>query len=659
MSKPFLIFSDDSALAESLRSTVAAIYPSTVVFPIHAVDSIVASSLQPIGAILHADLLSTAPFEQIARIRALLKNGPFYVYPSRSTPEYTKEARKSGATSVEALPVQHDVLRQNLSRLVETGGSPALAPTLPPSASTPPFSAAGRGFENRSLLEIVRTCSTLLSAASSRDVLLDRFAKVLRDTLGISALAIYLNDRRATDAFPDSSARPTAYNLSFQQDIDPLMAKCIRLREGAGVPGWLARHRRVLAAQDADGVAQAEMVTLGASYALPLVGHGVMMGVIFVGDRVAGRCLDSDELTLLYHVSGELALSLSSVFLNEQLSFRADLMRSMTESVDSGTVLIDHDMQVLVANPAAMRLLQLDRSELPAFGELPKWLCSALFACVKGQETEEAFIEDSQGRYLRYSARKMTLGSNSPSAGAMATIEDHTAIRAAKLDAMSTERSRITSTIAERLAHEILNTVSPLAVIEELLPERIGEVEFQEHVRSSLALHNIRITRFSHQLSYLTGSRSSPEKECILSDLLGIAAASACKYMQLDPDKSVSINIPNVLVFCDRNALICAFHELILNGLQSKSSTPHIAVTAKVIGDTVEVCFTDSGPGFAPSSVHHAKEPFYTERAVGVGLGLSVAEKVAQSAGGDIAIFARTTKNSPDVVMTLPALISR
>jgi signal transduction histidine kinase len=95
----------------------------------------------------------------------------------------------------------------------------------------------------------------------------------------------------------------------------------------------------------------------------------------------------------------------------------------------------------------------------------------------------------------------------------------------------------------------------------------------------------------------------------------------------------------------DRSSLKHAFIEVMLNALQANPSSPRITVTAQPqTGDNgtdlVQIEFRDNGTGFTAESAVRAFEPFYTTRNVGLGLGLVVSRKVAESHHGKLDITA-------------------
>jgi signal transduction histidine kinase len=67
----------------------------------------------------------------------------------------------------------------------------------------------------------------------------------------------------------------------------------------------------------------------------------------------------------------------------------------------------------------------------------------------------------------------------------------------------------------------------------------------------------------------------------------------------------------------------------------------------------VEVCVTDSGPGFPEEVLRHACEPFHTTKAKGLGLGLAICRSIITAHGGRLTV-ANGDKGAV-VRFTLPA----
>jgi len=96
-----------------------------------------------------------------------------------------------------------------------------------------------------------------------------------------------------------------------------------------------------------------------------------------------------------------------------------------------------------------------------------------------------------------------------------------------------------------------------------------------------------------------------------------------------------------------------------LNALQANPSGARIDVemlldTDRNGRDWVHLEFRDNGGGFTPEAARRASEPFYTTRNVGLGLGLVVSRKVAETHSGRIEILGPQQESSGVVRLTLP-----
>lgn len=112
-----------------------------------------------------------------------------------------------------------------------------------------------------------------------------------------------------------------------------------------------------------------------------------------------------------------------------------------------------------------------------------------------------------------------------------------------------------------------------------------------------------------------------------------------------------------VWVMAEPVALDQIVHNLLLNALQALDLVParqralRIAVTADLRHALLTV--SDSGPGIAPEAMPRLFEPFYSTRAGGLGLGLSLCETLASNMGGTLTA-ANQPRQGAMFTLTLP-----
>jgi signal transduction histidine kinase len=92
-------------------------------------------------------------------------------------------------------------------------------------------------------------------------------------------------------------------------------------------------------------------------------------------------------------------------------------------------------------------------------------------------------------------------------------------------------------------------------------------------------------------------------------------------------------------VWVDRIQFLRALSNLLANAIEA--SRPETAVTLRVrtnepVGDGLEICVEDHGPGIAPQDRPRIFEPFFTTKTTGTGLGLPMVHRIVQNHGGHI-----------------------
>lgn len=92
---------------------------------------------------------------------------------------------------------------------------------------------------------------------------------------------------------------------------------------------------------------------------------------------------------------------------------------------------------------------------------------------------------------------------------------------------------------------------------------------------------------------------------------------------------------PEALLLCNRESLIGAMLNLIENALQAAGPGACLQICAQLVDDNMLKLFVqDNGPGIPADLQEQITEAFFTTRAQGTGLGLSVAQVVAKAHKG-------------------------
>lgn len=95
---------------------------------------------------------------------------------------------------------------------------------------------------------------------------------------------------------------------------------------------------------------------------------------------------------------------------------------------------------------------------------------------------------------------------------------------------------------------------------------------------------------------------------------------------------------PGVRIWGDPERLHQVILNLLLNAAESCTSEGDILVRLHRIGDTARVVVEDDGPGIPPDQRDKVFEPFFSTKARGSGLGLSIVKSIVEAHGGSIAL---------------------
>ena len=126
---------------------------------------------------------------------------------------------------------------------------------------------------------------------------------------------------------------------------------------------------------------------------------------------------------------------------------------------------------------------------------------------------------------------------------------------------------------------------------------------------------------------------------------------------------SISVQVPPMLpkVIGDRSALMQVFVNLATNAVQAMVDTGGGQVTLKAYetdggGAPIVAEVTDTGPGIAPDALSQIWTPFYTTKAEGTGIGLSIVRSlVEQQPGAAITVVSRQGAGTT-FRLTMPAI---
>ncbi|HUZ06416.1 MAG TPA: ATP-binding protein [Candidatus Paceibacterota bacterium] len=614
------------------------------------------------ACILDTDMMDVELVWVIERLRRRDPKCAIIAYTAYSESAWEEEAFLHGLTHILTKPVRTRLLASLLERSESTPSSQTVSRPSQPApispAQMPPFrqpeiSPAERFVNAEHTLDVLRDFSSILTHSLDAEAMLKQFLMFLREILSVNRAAIFLNR-------PFS---PMAENFSPDDTKSLRSAAAIGLSSGllehfelsldSGIGGQLARLGRILRRDSdearADVEAQKEFELLRAQVAVPILNRETIIGVAVFDGRVTGEPLTNAELELIFHLLGQVGLGMGNIWLHDQLSENHEMMTDVLRELSSACIVVGRDLKVLHANKAARRHFGTKNKQTGGleFSDLPQALGAKIYQVLKTGAVMGPYRyepENSPGTIYSISVVPFQRANSTVPISALLTADDLT--QAEQLRNLEAEAAnlRLIRSMADRMAHEIGNAMVPLSTHQQLLVEKYKDKEFRESLDHALADGVKRVSRLVSQMRFLAREGHIEQEAVSVGELVNESYQEARKHL---PAENAKLQIEDggkpVVITGDRAALKHALAEIILNALQANPKEPKILVRLRLAagGDgkqNLEIEIQDNGDGFTAEAAEKVPSPFFTTRAVGLGLGLTVSRKIIETHHGKLEI---------------------
>jgi hypothetical protein len=336
---------------------------------------------------------------------------------------------------------------------------------------------------------------------------------------------------------------------------------------------------------------------------------------------------------------------------NQAIEERRRELETIVETIPSAVVTLDGHGVVLQSNRAFAALMGL-REDGDFKGEridnlvAPECLEDLAGVIRRGQRmgaasTETKFHARGRTHHLAITSARLELSGH---AGSVLVIEDTSEL-------LRAQRQLAWKEVAQRVAHEIKNPLTPIALSAERIARHLdrGQADSTSIIRkcSEVILGCVGTLRtLVDQFSALAQFPAPQPRACDLNQVAEEALALFAGRLQgITVQRDLEAVLP--LVLADPEAIRRALANLIDNAAEAMQGSllrvlgVHTALSED--GSAVEVAVSDTGHGLTDEIRERLFLPFYSTKHRGTGLGLSIAAKIVQEHGGSI----RAESNSP------------
>jgi PAS domain S-box-containing protein len=358
-----------------------------------------------------------------------------------------------------------------------------------------------------------------------------------------------------------------------------------------------------------------------------------------------------------------------------EIKKREEQYRALAETVPVGVVQIEDDGRLSFANPLLLAYFRKNLEEIDlqdicdAVGKSQETFPgqASRFECtlpsVDGQERRVLVISSgwlalSQGRKRSAMVSFVDISENVELKRVneeILRLNQELAVNMQKLkDAQGAlvkkgrmeQMGQLTATIA----HELRNPLGAVRTSVFLLERKLKDKNLG--VEPQLQRINNGVLRCDNIITQLLDFSRNRKLECLAADLdawLAELVEEEAKRLPSIVSLECTLGLGGVLVPFDAsrlqravvNLLSNASEALVGNGdkpLLPGSAEPQIVISTKLAEDMIEITVSDNGPGITPELIEKIREPLFTTKSFGTGLGVPAIEQIASQHGGRLTI---------------------
>ncbi|HET7179953.1 MAG TPA: HAMP domain-containing sensor histidine kinase, partial [Chryseosolibacter sp.] len=212
-----------------------------------------------------------------------------------------------------------------------------------------------------------------------------------------------------------------------------------------------------------------------------------------------------------------------------------------------------------------------------------------------------------------------------------------------KIELEQTQREKAWREIAQQVAHEIKNPLTPMKLtlqqLERAMKEGNGSVE---KTRKAIANLLAQVDTLNEIASSFSGFAKMPEPVIVRLDLVSLLRRVVDLHSPTG-DIAFKSSVKEAIVKGDDQLLSRTFSNLILNGLQSGKPGKAVRVSVSLTrqDDRFIIRFQDNGKGIDPDIADRIFLPHFSTKKSGSGLGLAISRQAIHQMNGTIEFHTR------------------
>lgn len=425
---------------------------------------------------------------------------------------------------------------------------------------------------------------------------------------------------------------------------------------------WIRRFQSLQEAQPL----LAAMRLVEAEVVAPILWEHELIGLVLIGERVAGEMYDPRELGLLRNLMPQVSLAVRNAQLFDEVVRIKEYNENILRQMQSGVIAVTADRLIVTINPAAEQILGIRGEDVigRTLEYLPERIAGRLALALSGhivRSEDRLEVENNQGERIPVAcSTSRWRGTPLSQEGAIAVISDLTLVEELEQERRDAEHLAMIRLLSAGMAHELRNPLVAIRTFAELLPTRWDDDEFRVSFLGTAQEEIERIDRLLTDLLMLSKPADAVveaiDVDTVCSGVVRTMSATAeAKHVRLVTNLQLGANQS---FQGDRGRLHQALVNLVKNAIEAEPEGGFVKVTTRPGrnsegGAVVEITVHNANSYIPEQQVEEIFRPFASKRQGGTGLGLSVCQTIIEEHHGLIKVVSEPDRGT-DFIVELP-----
>lgn len=351
------------------------------------------------------------------------------------------------------------------------------------------------------------------------------------------------------------------------------------------------------------------------------------------------------------------------------------MLDSLIESFSTGLILVDKKWRILQVNKAAKRILRISLDEekyedellfnvIEENEEISEWLKNIADTHRTNVREEFSSSSSSDGSVRFLAVSVFSFVQKTEISGSIVKIEDITQQKAKAVLDRRLENMEGLTNLAAGMAHEIKNPLGAISIHIQLVQKAISKKRggdgtlpdkkfLEEHldiVNDEIEKLNDLVMDFLFAVRPVNAKLTLSDPEEILSSICDFVSPEfnkshvLLKMELLKEKKRIMIDeklFRQVIINIAQNAFYAVkakFPGCTEENTNSQEMPGIVIFKTTIIEDNFVISISDNGIGMDSETVGRIFEPYFTTKANGTGLGMTMSYKIIKEFGGDIQV---------------------